>query len=380
MQIFIENLLVISNIPIGILIILLLFQLYYLLFVYGKLARYKVISKAENTQNPSVSVIICAHNEQINLQSYLPSILEQDYPNYEVIVVNDCSEDETKWILLELASKYKHLKIVEIKEHIQLKHSKKFALTMGIKASSNEYLLLTDADCQPQSPLWIKEMMGSYQDNTEIVLGYSPYFKESGFLNKLIRFETSHTAMSYLSYALKRNAYMGVGRNLSYTKKLFFKGKGFNSHMHIKSGDDDLFINANATKQNVQIAIHPDSFVYSVPKSTWKSYYKQKARHAGASVIYKKKHQRMLATQLITSLLFYISILISLIIALPFWYIVLGAYLLRLIIQLIIFKSIYKKLAVSDLLIWLPILDPYYYFYICFNGLFNRKKKQKSWK
>ncbi len=360
--------------------ILLLLQLYYILFVYGKLALHKVKSYQHHSTFPPISVIICAYNEQDNLTEFLPNILKQDYPEFEVIVVNDCSTDDSKWILQDIAKEYKHMKIVDIKEHIQLKHSKKFALTLGIKAATYDNLILTDADCQPQSDRWLKEMSGAFEDGKEIVLGYSPYFKTKGFLNKLIRFETTHTAMSYLSYALKRNTYMGVGRNLAYTKSLFFQGKGFNAHMHIRSGDDDLFINNNATKSNVNISIHPDAHVYSLAKSSWRSYDKQKARHVGASTLYKNRHKRMLATQLISSVLFYLMIVVCVFLYPSLWYLVLGAYLLRLTCQFIIFKSIYKKLAVQDLLIWLPLLDPFYYFYICINGIFNRHKKQISWK
>ncbi len=377
---FIDMSLDITLIPYGILVLLLFFQLYYILFVYGKLALYKVKSNQEIENSKEVSIVICAHNEQENLKSFLPGILEQDYPNFEVIVVNDCSEDDTKWVLQDFASKYANLKIVEIKEHIQLKHSKKFALTMGIKAAKNPYLLMTDADCQPNSSNWLKEMAGSFQENKEIVLGYSPYFKFPGFLNRLIRFETTHTAMSYLSYAIKGDAYMGVGRNLAYTKDLFFTNKGFTDHMHIKSGDDDLFVNATANRHNVEINIAPDALVYSEPKTTWKSYYKQKARHSGASTLYKGRHQRMLGTQLITAALFYLAIVVAIAIVPQYWYIGIAAYLIRLICQVLIFRPIYKKLEVSDLLLWLPILDLYYYFYICFNGLFNRSKKQVSWK
>jgi len=364
----------------GILGIFLLLQLYYILFVYSKLSRYKVKSYQEQQELPPASVIICASNEEANLSQFLKSILEQDYPQFEVIVVDDHSTDETSWVLHQLKSQYLHLHVVEIKEHIRLKHSKKFALTLGIKASKYDTLIMTDADCQPNSNMWLREMVGAYHADTQIVLGYSPYFKEKGFLNKLIRFETTHTAMSYLSYALKSDAYMGVGRNLSYLKSLFFKGKGFNAHMHIKSGDDDLFVNNNANQSNVNIAIHPDAHIYSVPKKTWKSYYKQKARHAGASVIYKKRHQWMLATQLITGVSFYVFLIASAALFPSYWYIAVSAFFLRYIAQLLVFAPIYKKLAVKDLLIWLLILDLFFYFYICLNGLFNRKKKIKSWK
>lgn len=375
-----EIVLNVSYILYAVLGILLLVQLYYILFVYSRLARYKAVSHRNSSNYQPVSVIICANNEEDNLKHYLTDILEQDYPSFEVIVVNDYSTDDTKWILEDFKRKYNHLSIVDIKEHIRLKNSKKFALTLGIKAAKYELLIMTDADCQPQSKNWLKEIAGAYTEGKEIVLGYSPYFKKSGFLNKLIRFETTHTAMSYLAYALKRNTYMGVGRNMSYLKSLFFKGKGFNAHMHIKSGDDDLFVNQNATRNNVNIAIHPNAHVYSNPKETWKSYYKQKARHSGASVLYKRSHQRMLGTQLISAFLFYVMLIVCIAYYPPLWHIGVGMFFLRYLCQLITFSSIYRKLAVKDLLPWLLILDLFYYFYICLNGLFNRKKKQKSWK
>lgn len=366
--------------PYGILLILLLIQLYFILLVYGKLALHKIRSHQETTDARPLSVVICAYNEEDNIRQYLPSILEQRYPDFEVIVVDDCSQDDTKWVLKELSEQYSHLRVIEIKEHIQLKHSKKFALTMGIKGARHPYLVLTDADCQPASPYWLKEMGGAFNEETEIVLGYSPYFKKAGLLNRLIRFETTHTAMSYLSYALKKDAYMGVGRSLAYTKDLFFSGGGFTKHMHIRSGDDDLFVNQNATKRNVQISIHPDAHSYSEPKDSWKTYYKQKARHAGASTHYKGKHQYMLALQLISAVLFYLMIPVSILLSASWWYVALAAFFIRYFCQILIYRPIYRKLQVSDLLIWLPILDLYYYFYICFNGLFNRHKKQIAWK
>ncbi|MCY4778224.1 glycosyltransferase [Sphingobacterium sp. UT-1RO-CII-1] len=369
-------------IPFALLGVFLVIQLYYIIYIYGRLAFHRVKAFSSKNFQPPVSVVICAYNEEANLSAFLPSILNQNYPNYQVVVVNDCSTDETPWVLKEFTEQYPDkLKIVEIKEHIQLKHTKKFALTLGIKAAQHEHLVFTDADCQPNSENWLSEMAGAFAFNKgkQIILGYSPYLRKGGFLNSLIRFETTHTAISYLSYALKGDAYMGVGRNLAYTKSLFFKGKGFNKHMHIKSGDDDLFVNHNATKDNVAVVINLESQVYSVPKDTWKSYYKQKARHSGASVLYKKRHKKMLATQLISAMLFYLMIVLCLTLFPNLWFIPLCIYLIRYLGQLIIFAKIYKKLQVIDLLIWLPFLDIFYYFYICFNGLFNRNSKKTTW-
>jgi len=368
-----------AHIPLGILALLLFAQLYYILFVYGKLAVFRVASHRGPDRQPPLSVIISARNEQENLKAFLPAVMEQDYPDFEVIVVNDRSEDGTPWVLERFATIYGNkLTVVNIKEEAQC-HGKKHALTQGINQARFEHLVFTDADCRPASPNWLAEMAGAFADGTEIVLGYSPYFKGKGLLNRLIRFETTHTAMSYLSYALLKNAYMGVGRNLAYTKNLFSKGKGFARHMHVKSGDDDLFVNQNAGRTNVALAIHPDAHVHSRPKTTWKSYYRQKGRHAGASVLYKGRHKRMLAAQLLSALLFYACLPVCFLLFPELWFVPLGAYLLRSGCQMLVFRPIYRKLRAGDLLPWLPLLDACYYFYICANGLFNRRKKRNAW-
>lgn len=360
--------------------LLLVFQLYFLLFVYSRLAFYKKSQAKARGEQPPLSVIICARNEEENLRQNLPKILNQHYHQFEVILVNDFSEDETKWLLKELCTQYSRLRVVEIAEHVRLKHGKKFAVTLGIKAAQYEHLIFTDADCVPQSDEWLQHMARAFDGGQEIILGYSPYTKKPGFLNALIRFETFHTAMSYLSYALKGNAYMGVGRNLGYTKSLFFRGKGFAAHMHIPSGDDDLFVNQNATPHNTAICIEPEAHVWSEPKTTFSAYAQQKTRHTGASKAYRSSHRRMLAAQLISAFFFYILAVLTVALYPSYWYVIVGIYLLRLMVQLIIYIPIMKKLQVKGLIWWLPFLDVFYYGYICINGFFALYKKDVRWK
>lgn len=364
----------------GVFGVLLLIQLYYLLFIYSKLTTYKVSQETAGGEVIPLSVIICARNEEDNIRQNLPKILHQDYPEFEVILVNDFSEDESKWLLKELANQYKHLKVVEIAEHVRLKHGKKFAVTLGIKAAQHEHLVFTDADCLPQSDQWLRHMAYAFKGGEEIVLGYSPYHRRGGILNALIRFETFHTAMSYLSYALSRRPYMGVGRNMAYTKSLFFRGKGFASHMHIPSGDDDLFVNQNATPHNTTICIHPEAHVWSEPKATFSAYSRQKTRHAGASKVYKPAHRRMLATQLVSAFLFYITILLFSVVYPQYWPFLLGGYMLRLLVQLVFYYPVMLKLRVKGLIWALPLLDIVYYTYICIHGFFALFKKNIRWK
>ncbi len=327
-----------------------------------------------------VSVIICARNEAKNLIKYLPEILTQDYPNYEVIVVNDCSVDDSEDVLRVFQAQHLNLKVLKLTEHPRFKTAKKFAVTLGIKAASNEILLFTDADCIPQSKNWISLMTQHYANpKTEIVLGYSPYQKVRGLLNALIRYETFRTALNYFSFALNGMPYMGVGRNLSYKKSLFFAGKGFAAHMHITSGDDDLFVNQNARENNTVIEVNAGSHTLSDPKDTWSSYWKQKTRHMGASKMYKSNHKLNLSLQAISAIGFYLFLALCLIFKVePIAILII--FLLRFLSQFFVYYQSLKKLKSKDLAWWFIILDPFYYIYLMTVSIANLFIKKMTWK
>ncbi|MFB9845077.1 glycosyltransferase [Mucilaginibacter ginsenosidivorans] len=353
-------------------------QLYYLVYYHRRLAAYEPLAELKKSNIP-ISVIISARNEEQNLADNLPAILEQDYPDFEVVVVNDCSLDESEQVLKELCAKYKHLKVAVVTENDRFKTGKKFALTMGIKAAKNEHLLFTDADCKPASPNWISRMAVNFEGPAEIVLGYSPYSGTGGFLNAFIRFETIRTAINYLSAALAGNAYMGIGRNLAYTKTLFFKNKGFASHMHVMSGDDDLFVNENATPENTAIEIHPEAFTYSKAKESVSALYRQKRRHMGVGKMYRNKHRRMLSFDALSGFFFYILVVISLILTHdPL--LALGLLLFRIITQLILYYKIFRKLDGKNLIWYLPFFDLVYYVYLNIFGLIGTFIKTTQWK
>lgn len=353
-------------------------QLYYILVIHQKLTFYKNAEPDVPGQDP-VSVIICARNELENLKINLILILEQNYPDFEVVVVNDCSNDGSDWLLRDLSIKYKHLKVVTINDHPRFKHGKKFAVTLGIKASKNENMIFTDADCRPSSDQWIKRMQSNFDDHTHIVLGYSPYELKAGLINKFIRFETFFTALNYLSYTLAGDPYMGVGRNMAYKKSLFFKGKGFASHMHILSGDDDLFVNQNANSDNTKIELHPDSHVWSEPKNRFSDYFSQKIRHQGAGKAYKLRHKKMLGFQGVSGILFYTFLFILLGINAQ-WWLLSAIYIIRLFIQIWIYMPILKRLNYPDLIWWLPVLDFIYYIYILLISFISIFRKKVEWK
>lgn len=286
------------------------FQLLYLIFFYVRLAFYKDKEMKNNVVTPKLpplSVIIAARNEADNIYRNLPFILAQNYPDFEVIVVINQTTDESKYILIAYQHQYSNLRFTAIEKNRHLRPGKKLPLNIGIKAAKHEHLVMTDADCKPASNNWLMEIGKSFNDKEKIVLGYGPYIKEKGFLNKVIRFDTAWIAVNYLSFALARLPYMSVGRNLAYTKDVFKSVNGFKSHYSIASGDDDLFIQEAAKKKNYKILISEDSYMFSPAEKSWTTWYLQKSRHYTTSPKYQVIKKALLGIYPITLLLMYIS-------------------------------------------------------------------------
>ncbi|MBS1681066.1 MAG: glycosyltransferase [Bacteroidetes bacterium] len=231
--------------------------------------------------------MVCAHDEEENLRELIPILLKQNYSRFEIIIVEDRCNDGTYDYLRQATQEHHRLKMVRVTfkpDHI---NGKKFALTLGIKAAQYDWVLLTDADCRPASENWIDAMMEKNQLQTQIVLGFSPYLKRKGLLNAFIRFESFLAGIQFVSLARLGKPYMGVGRNLAYRKELFLSNKGFNEHLGITGGDDDLFVNRHATSENTLVRIGTESLVFSKPKNTWKEFFHQKLRHLSVGKRYK---------------------------------------------------------------------------------------------
>ena len=338
----------------GVLFLGLVIQLYYYLGVFLKIVKFR--GNPSNNIQPPVSIVICARDEEENLSSFLPLVLEQNYPSFEVVVVNDCSSDDTDMVLERLMCTYKHLRVTTIKQDEKFTHTKKLALTIGIKAAKHDWLLLTDADCRPDSPNWLSSMAVAFTQDNEIVLGYGGFIPEKGFTNKVIRFDALFTAMLYLGAALVRKPYMGVGRNLAYRRDLFFRNKGFASHSQLASGDDDLFVNEVATKSNTTVVIATGAHTRTPAKKTLEGWFKQKRRHLTTGGRYKSGSKWYLGTELFSRFTFYGSAIA--LIALQFYpLIIAGVILLRLIIKLSVIKAVMVRLKERKILLISLIYD-----------------------
>jgi poly-beta-1,6-N-acetyl-D-glucosamine synthase len=355
-------------------------QLFFWIGIFSKFIFFKDkinLTRSIKNELPPVSVVICAKNEEKNLVANLDRILAQSYHSFEVLVIDDDSTDKTYEVLLEYQKKYSYLRIIK-NTYIKKTLGKKAALALGIKETKYEIVLLSDADCAPKSDKWILSSVLALGKKS-ILLGYGPYEKREGFLNAFIRFETVVAAMQYFSFAQIGLPYMGVGRNLCYKKTLFKSVGGFSSHENIASGDDDLFVNQVATKENTAICTHYENFNYSEAKQTWSGFVKQKTRHLTTGKYYRWYHQLLLSIFAGSHAWHYFSGLILLI--LGNLYISLWGYMIRFLVITFLYYLTFKKLRELSLLTLLPLLDAsmaIYYALAAPVTLFIAKTKQ--WK
>jgi cellulose synthase/poly-beta-1,6-N-acetylglucosamine synthase-like glycosyltransferase len=353
------------------------FQAFYYLMVFSRLYFYRTQDRSISPKTP-VSVVICARNEAENLKKNLPPILQQDYHSYEVLVVDDASGDNSREILTDLQAQFTHLRFLSITPDQKMTLGKKQALSLGIEAATYEHVLLTDADCFPASRNWINSMALNFSEESQLILGVGPYVMQKSLLSALVAYETALTAQQYLSYALWDMAYMGVGRNLAYSKSLFRQAGGLAQHFYLPSGDDDLLVQQAAISTNVGICISKDSLMYSEAPENWTSWLRQKTRHYSTGKHYRLAHRFFLGTFLASKLLLYPIWLIAMILSpnLPL-VIGMGAY------QILVSSSLLNLQKKSGLPIswWLvPVLDPLYAFSTVVLGLFSTFRQTAYWK
>ena len=307
------------------------------------------------TYDIPVSVIICAKNEADNLKNFLPSIINQEHSDFEIVLINDASSDETSTIMHAFKKENSNIKIIDVENIEAFWGNKKYALTLGIKAAKHNHLLFTDADCKPVSKNWISEMSKNFSENKTIILGYGKYEKENSLINLLVRFETLITAIQYFSYAKIGSPYMAVGRNLAYLKDEFFNVKGFINHMHIKSGDDDLFIQDAANKENTTICTSEKSFTVSKAPKSFSEWFRQKRRHISTANHYKIKHQFFLGTFFISKFFFYL--LSTILFFLYPWQFILPIVFAYYLVQYIVIGFSSSKLKEPTITYFLPFLE-----------------------
>lgn len=330
-----------------------LIQLIYLFAVYSKMYRAsRVQARAESVPDnyPPLSVILVTKDSGNTLRENLPAILNQDYPMFEVIVINDQSAGEDEEILKLLENDYPNLYHSFIPQTARYISRKKLGIAMGIKASRYDWIVVTEPTCRPMSNQWLRNLAVHFQEGTDIVLGYCGYTDGKGLFNKRIKTDNLFQAMRYLGAALNRHPYMGVGKNMAYRKSLYNKHKGFADQLTLLRGDDDLFVNSLATRNNTAVALHPDSFMEQQVPMYKRIWYEEKVNRLVTGRFYRGAARFLNGLETWTCTLFHLCTIAGLITSILYheWIytaIIALLWLLRFILTMTTFRKTAKAMG-----------------------------------
>lgn len=229
---------------------------------YGRVATHRHrLHEPEGATTPPVSVVVVVADDPEYIAEHLPKLLTQNHPNYEVIVVDDGSEIDLTDDLLTMQAKYPHLRFTTIKADPVFRHSRKLALTVGIKAAKYDNIIFTDSDAVPASEKWLSIMARGFNGG-QLVIGYAGVERRPGLANKIMRCQRLTTSIRYLHAAIRGHVYRGIYNNIGYTKRLFFGNKGY-THLRMTLGEDDLFVQkiAPICSKRTSIMLNPSASV-----------------------------------------------------------------------------------------------------------------------
>jgi cellulose synthase/poly-beta-1,6-N-acetylglucosamine synthase-like glycosyltransferase len=357
---------------------LILSLVYFFLLIAVWIGLNRLKGKATEQTNYSISIIIAARNEEKRISPCLKSLESLDYPEdlYEVILVDDCSEDNTAELIDVYCQRHRNWKCIRLKEKSVRLKGKKNALRKGISEARNELIFTTDADCIVPSG-WLKHMGSYFQDDVSMVVGYSPLLPKKKWYFVLLQFDNLFSAIAAAAPLMLGYPFNSVGRNLAYRKSSYNELGGFQALKKYKSGDDIHLTNRFHQHDSRRIDYCADSatFVKTMIPSTDKDIFHQQIR--------KNSKTFQLSSASITMMIF-IFFYHVLLISLPFlspiylfsWFILV---LVKFILEFIpLYKStaIFKQPSVAPLIPLMQIIYPLYIILFTLIGSFQ----QYDWK
>ncbi|TDQ29767.1 glycosyltransferase [Tenacibaculum caenipelagi] len=340
-----------------------------------------VFQKQENTlsnTNIPVSVIVYVKNNAKTLAEYIQNLTKQKHPNFEIVMVNNASNDTTLEIIENLQLEYPNIKVVNVKNTEAFWANKKYALTLGVKAATYEYLLFTELGSKALSKNWIDEITCYFSQEKSIVIGYQKLKrKKKSFSNLLFRFDHLSNTIQAFSYAKFGAPYKATNHNLAYTKEEFFKVNGYINHLALFMGEGDLFLKDAATNQNTIVATTPNSFVCSTKYLSFKEWFLQQKKQSILFSLYKPKHKFLLSFFKLSKFLFYV---LAVCITYINWKIALPLIISYYLIQYIIVGKLATKLQERNTILLLPLLEVCLVLLQIIIFISNQISKPKHWK
>ncbi|MDR1555956.1 MAG: glycosyltransferase [Tannerellaceae bacterium] len=333
-------------------------------------------------EQPPVSIIVYANNESFNLKENLPPLLSQDYPAYEVIVINDGSTDESDNVLKLFENEYPNLYHTFIPQESKYLSRRKLSLMIGIKAARYDILFFIEAKCRPLTNKWLAAMAGNYTPQTMIVLGFCAYRASKGFFHKLVSYDNLLSGLQYISATMINRPYSGDGRNLSYRKSLFYEQAGYKHSLNLHAGDDDLFVNESATGENTRVEYAPDSLTEMRPFECFADWKEMKVSRIATRKHFKGNRLAFYRMENLSATFFLLAVTASVVTGLSGYNpltagIALLLYLLLYVEKAVVLQKLSVLLQQRPFTGWLPFLEIAHLFtdfYIHIFRFFHRKR------
>ena len=330
---------------------------------------------------PSVSIVLTAHNESEALKKSLPYLLEQDYPNYEVVVVDYCSHDDTTFVLQVCAENYSTLRVVHFQEDVNMFQGRKYPLSIGIRSAKNDIILLTEPGCVPQSFQWVRQMARPFINaQTKIVLGHCAYEQPASFIESLAQYDNSASCARWIAAAIHHHPYTGTGRNLAYRRQFFFDNGAFIRHYSEPNGADDLFVNQNCTRSNTAVNIQPEAYVSTQAPSSRRAWRDIRTERFSTKKYYALSLKLRLALHPFALVLFYLSAIAILIFAMPLWYIPVAFIVILWAWNITTAYVLNKQIDIRKLRWLSPLLEIYFSLKNTISCLRALLSKKTSWR
>ncbi|MDR0711128.1 MAG: glycosyltransferase [Prevotellaceae bacterium] len=346
----------------GVLVLCTLVQLYYYLVHFGRVLRFSANpdERKDGVQLP-VSIVICAKNEQRNLKKNLPLFLQQDYPHFEVVVVNDGSTDESEMLLYDLKQHHSNLQITTIEQDRKFVHDRKLAITVGIKAAHYDNIVFTEPDCAPPSNRWLATLSGAFGEGGEVVVSYCCNRQRRGIAGKIMRADSVFSALFSLHAAIKGKPYRSAIKNMGISQALFFRSKGFARCNAYPQSEETLFLCRSANRKNTRVALSRDAILSSSQQLTFGQWFQQKCIYASL-VSMGKRGKKHLRAEMISRALFFLCIAAFIgIAALRHAYLPLAAaaplLIVRFVAKAVVLSKAAKKLQERGAAAWLLLYD-----------------------
>jgi len=284
--------------------------LYYIIFSKFSFSKHSTAKEANQTP---VSVIVYSKNEAALLPEFLSQFKDQTHTNYEIVLVNNASSDDTRYIFEAFQKDNQNVQIVNVENNEAFWGSRKYALTLGIKKATYENLLFTTTSAIFSSKDWIAKSSSFLNTDKQIFVGYSFFEKKGGFVNTFIRFSEIVSHLFNYGVGVITKPYHASQANFGYIKSLFFENRGFSDHMSIKEGSEDLFLKFNATSKNVVISTSKDNAVQKKSPASFSEWLQYKANQKYISRYYSFSNKLNLKLFGISQFLFFVLAIVSVI-------------------------------------------------------------------